>query len=75
MANAKQYSGTMIEDLMADPFLKGLIPRVLGMTFQKRCEYEHTESTYGAGDALPCGKDAQGFDEEGRWLCQNHITK
>lgn len=68
---------------MTDPFVSAIQDSIMG-AYQKSmsklyfgaCEFEFSESGYGAGDALPCGRDAVGSDiESERLRCLVHLAR
>lgn len=58
-----------------DPIFGPLIKQVISIVDKaygrKSCDYEHPESTYGADDALPCGRDVL----PGEKRCERHLQK
>lgn len=68
---------------MTDPFVSAIQDSIMD-AYQKSmsklyfgaCEFEFSESGYGAGDALPCGRDAVGSSIEDRsHRCTSHLRK
>lgn len=60
----------------ADPLFSGLISHVIRITdesLREACEYEYGETQYGAGNAMPCGRDAEAKDSDGRPRCLKHL--
>lgn len=66
------------EMIHADPFIEQILARIPRYFTTKsrfgQCQYEHPETYYGAGDSLPCGRDAVGSDiESERLRCRTHL--
>lgn len=64
-----KYQGKLIDTLMGLYGSKVRMVPEFGF-----CEYEHSESVYGAGDAMLCGRDASGTDvASGTPRCRAHL--
>lgn len=64
MYTVMEYQGKLIDTLM------GMAEKAIA------CQYTSAESSYGAADSIPCGKDAVGNSlEDEQHRCQLHLLK
>ncbi len=62
------YTGTCISDLVET------VERVERQIKLGTCEFEYSESAYGRGDAVPCGRESVSWcDSCGREMCGSHL--